>query len=463
MRKEGRIVKQEKIKSNVPICWRCKTPIEFIEMEEYYLKQKEFKEGLLALAEKMKFYPEKYKEHLITWIKNINRDWPISRRRYYATEIPIWYCKRCGYVYVPEPNFKEPKYYKPWKEKPPIDKCPNCGSTEWVGEKRVFDTWFDSSISELYVARYVYDMNIFNKAFPVTVRPQGYEIIRTWLYYTLLRSYLLFGKEPFKYVIINGMGVDEKGRKMSKSLGNIVFPIPIIEKYGADALRMWAVGEVKLGENYPFKEHKVAGNAKFINKLFNIGRFVSQFNKLDNYDTKKLYPTDKAIIAKFNKILRAVIEAYKNFDFFTVVRILKRFTREDFASNYLELVKKRLKGGLGNEKNSALFTIHYVFKGILLLWAPILPFITEYLWQKIYAKNREDSIHKQLFPKAIEIDKEEEYADKFNKIIEFNAKIWKLKEEKGLKLKDVISIDIPKDLEEFKEDLINLHNIVCKK
>ncbi|MEM4151472.1 MAG: class I tRNA ligase family protein, partial [Nitrososphaerota archaeon] len=180
---EGRIVKIEKILHQVPICERSNTPIEIIPMEEYYLSQLSFREELLKASSKMIFHPEFHRQLLIDWINSLKIDWPISRRRYYATEIPVWYCKSCGWPNLPEPG----RYYRPWRERPPFERCEKCGGTEFVGEERTLDTWVDSSISPLFISGYLRDEKFFRRAYPVSVRPQGKDIVRTWLYYTLLR------------------------------------------------------------------------------------------------------------------------------------------------------------------------------------------------------------------------------------------------------------------------------------
>ncbi|MGV8141549.1 MAG: class I tRNA ligase family protein, partial [Candidatus Woesearchaeota archaeon] len=234
--KQGLLVKQTKIKHRTPICERSKDPIEFIGMKEFYLKQLEFRNDMLKIAEKPNFYAPESRKILIDWINSVSIDWPISRRRYYATEIPLWYCQDCGYVYVPPKG----KYYQPWKDKCPLTECPQCGSSGFRGEERVFDTWFDSSISPLYILKYSRDLEFFKHNPVCSLRPQGKEITRTWLYYTLLKDYLLTGKCIFDDVWINYHIVDENGKKMSKSAGNGIDPKDILDKFGAEPFRLWA-------------------------------------------------------------------------------------------------------------------------------------------------------------------------------------------------------------------------------
>ena len=159
--KQNLIVKQTRIRHRTPICERSKDPIEFIGMKEYYLKQLDFRSEMLKIAEKPKFYSEDSRKILIDWINSVSIDWPLSRRRFYATEIPLWYCQDCKYIYIPEKGTG--KYFKPWMEPCPLKVCPQCGSTGFIGEERVFDTWFDSSISPLYILKYSRDKEFFKE------------------------------------------------------------------------------------------------------------------------------------------------------------------------------------------------------------------------------------------------------------------------------------------------------------
>ncbi len=448
LKKMGLVVKIEKIVHKVPVCWRCKTPLEFIPMEEYYLKQTAFVEDIKRIANEIKFHPASSKVLLDQWLDAISADWPISRRRYYGTEIPLWYCAKCGYTIVPEPG----KYYQPWKERPPIDKCPRCGSTEFIGETRTFDTWMDSSISPLYITGYMKNEKLFRKAFPVGVRPQGKDIVRTWLYYTLLRVYLETGKPAFKHVWISGHVVDEHGRKMSKSLGNIINPNPLIERYGADALRFLGASEAKPGSDIRFSELRLRGAAKFIQKLYSIARFVSKYPEPDPSDIE-LTPTDKWILGVFDELVEYVTERYNDFDFFAVNKV-KQFMWNVFADHYLEMIKARANGDIGNEKEqkAAWWTLHQVLRGILKLLAPVTPFITDYIYRKLYGK----SVHKEEFPKFNTFDRS--YNKLTELIIETNSAIWKTKKTKGLSLKSPIKkLYLPEELRKFIVDLKAMH------
>ena len=451
LKQSGLIVKIEQIMHRTPTCERTHNPIEIIPMQEIYLKQLEFKEEMLKIANELEFLPEFHRQLLINWINSITKDWPISRRRYYATEIPIWYCKKCGKPHVPKPG----KYYRPWMEKAPFEKCEVCNSTEFIGETRTFDTWFDSSITPLFISRFMRDEDFFKKVFPVTVRPQGKDIVRTWLYYTLLRCYQLTGKRVFQKAWITGYCVDEKGEKMSKSKGNVIDPVPLIQKYGADAFRFWGASESSLGFDFRASEKRVENASKFITKLWNVARYVSQFPVVESFEENKLLPSDKWILSELKRTYDKCLEGYKSLNFFIPATEAREFLWNLFAAHYIEMVKKRAYGEGFNEEEqkAAWYTLHKVMKTLLKLLAPIIPFVTDFIWMKMYGK---ESIHTQLFEEKLGF---EDFSSYTQKIVEFNSMVWKGKKDRGLSLKDSIKVEIPKELKIFEKELKLMHNI----
>ncbi len=440
LKKRGLIVREEKLKHNVPICWRCKTPIEIVHVKEYFLKQLVYRDTMLKLSEKIIFRPEKHRRKLVDWINSLKMDWPISRTRYYGTEIPLWTCTRCGAKLVPEPG----RYYRPWLEEPPWDKCPKCGAPREAlkGEERVFDTWFDSSISVLYASGYLYNQKLFSRVFPeneelpYTLRPQGYDIIRTWLHFTILRVYQLLGKPAFRWARITGMGLDPTGKAMHKSLGNIIDPDPYIDTYGAEPFRYWAAAAAKVGDDYRFSEQILKTGKLFLTKLWNIARFVSSFPRPES--GFKLRPVDLAILGALNKVIREVDKAYgEELDVHDPINKLYNFTWNVFASHYIELVKNRAYNREGEfsveEQQGAWYTLHTVLDNILRMLAPILPFVTDALYRRLYG----ESVHKQRFPEPRE-EWETKYANDFEDIMAFNTAIWTWKKKNGLRLSEPI-------------------------
>ena len=445
---KGLVEKIEDIIHRTPVSERSKNPIEIIPMEEYYLKQKESIEKMKKLGQEITFYPAMHKQILMNWLESINIDWPISRRRYYGTEIPIWYCKNCSEPHVPEPG----KYYKPWMEKCPINQCPKCKTTEFVGEERTFDTWMDSSVSPLFVSKFNKDQEFFNKVYPTTIRPQAKDIVRTWLYYTLLRCEQLTGKKPWSEAWIMGYGLDEKGMKMSKSKGNAIDPLPVIEQFGADTFRFWSASEINHGYDFRCNEQKIESTKKFLSKLWNVSRFLSSFPVIES---GTLTTTDKWILSELDDLIKECKKGYDEYNFFIPAIAIREFTWNLFAAHYIEMVKARAYGiGFSDEeRDGAIYTLHKTLSTILKLLAPITPFITEYLWKTLYST---ESIHKQH-----QVETESKYnQNKITKeITEFNSKVWNEKKTKNLSLKDSITITIPESLESFKKDLKSMHNL----
>ncbi len=451
LKKTGYVERVEEIEHDTPVCWRCKTPIEIVPMHEFYLKQKEYIDKLREIVLKeAKFYPDWAVNYWLNWLKSIETDWPISRRRYYATEIPVWYCKSCGKMVLPEPG----RYYRPWKEDPPFDRCPHCGSSEgFTGETRVFDTWIDSSISPLVYNGYGWNEEFFKKLGPSDLRPQGKDIVRTWLHYTLLRVYLLLGRSAFRHIWISGMGLDEKGRAMHKSLGNVIYPWPLFEKFGADAVRLAGASEAHHGSDFRISEERIGGCFKFLQKLWNVARFVSMFPFPE--EEPELTPTDLWILGELNDLIRRAEEGYRSFDFFNPATLSRRFVWEIFAPHYLEMVKWRAYGD-GDEKEvkAARWTLHTVLRAVLRLLAPIIPHITDYIWRAIYG----GSVHRERFPEPDE-RWDTEYAKFTDRIMEFNSMVWKIKKERGIPFSQGIEVEIPKELRPFERDLRALHKI----
>ncbi|MBI5147139.1 MAG: valine--tRNA ligase [Thaumarchaeota archaeon] len=444
----GLVEKIEEISHRTPISERSKIPIEIIPMEEYYVKQIDSIDKIREIGKKIIFHPEMHKQILMNWLDSISIDWPISRRRFYGTEIPIWYCKNCSEPHVPEPG----KYYTPWKDSAPFEKCIKCHSTEFVGEFRTFDTWMDSSVSPLFISKFNKDAEFFRKTYPATLRPQAKDIVRTWLYYTILRCEQLTGQAPWSEAWIMGYGLDEKGMKMSKSKGNVVDPLPVIQKFGADTFRFWSASEINHGYDFRCNEQKIETTKKFLSKLWNVSRFISSYDVVSN---GKPTDSDKWILSELDKLVLECRKGYSEYNFFVPAIAIREFTWNLFAAHYIEMVKARAygEGFTEDEKNAAIYTLHKVLSTILLLLAPITPFITDYMWQELYSK---ETIHKQILPKSDDIEDMTKFTAELS---DFNSRVWNEKKSKGLSLKDWISIDIPESLKVFEKDLIPMHKI----
>jgi valyl-tRNA synthetase len=451
LQQQGLISKVEKVIHQQPICERSKDPIEFIAMDELYLKQVGFKEELLRIGGRMRFHAKASKQILDNWIESITIDWVLSRRRYYGTEVPIWYCVGCGAPYVPEPG----RYYRPWKEKCPAKACGKCGGSEFRGDDRIFDTWFDSSSSELYILGYLWDRKRFRGLFPCSMRPQGKEIVRNWLYFTLLKSYHMFHSKPFENVWIHMHVVDERGEKMSKSRGNAVDPQEVIAKYGAEAFRIWSCLEGDItGGDIRYSSNRLETSSRFLTKLWNLARLISNFPI-----PKKavLTETDRWILAELTKLVSESRKGYDAYSFFRVATLIRDFVWNVFAPHYVEMVKVRAYNPRGGEgARAAWFTLHVVIRTILLLLSPITPYITDHLWRQLYGEGR--SIHARRFPMGI-IGGRRALLIKTERLIEFNSAVWNTKKSRGLSLRDGIGMAVPSELACFSGDLIAMHHL----
>ncbi|MDI9642067.1 MAG: valine--tRNA ligase [Archaeoglobales archaeon] len=418
LKAEGKVLRQEEVEHNVGVCWRCKTPVEIFPAEQWFVKVD--KEKIVEIAKKIKWVPEFMFDRLLSWVEAMEWDWVISRQRVFATPIPVWYCKKCGKVIVAEEDWLP---VDPTKEKP--RKPCECGSSEFEGEKDVLDTWMDSSITPLVIAGWPQ-----LKEYPVSLRPQGHDIIRTWAFYTILRSQALENEIPWKEIVINGIVFGEDGRKMSKSIGNVISPEEVVEKYGADALRQWAASGV-IGEDLIFSWREVVAASRFQQKLWSVARFalthISDYEEKPE-DIERLRIADKWIISKLSRLIAFVRENMDKYRFDDALKAIRSFVWYELADNYIELVKGRLYSG--EESDPAKFTLKYTLDRILRLLAPITPFITEEIWQK-FSKG---SVHLQSYP-SVEWQMIDEQAEKAGEEMkEIISAIRKFKHDKGLAL-----------------------------
>ena len=443
LRSAGYLIGEEKIHSQHPICWRSKTPIEFIPEKEFYVKQKEFKEDLLSLSMKMKFYPESSRQILLDWINSIDQDWPISRTRYYGTEIPLWKCMDCGeYLFV-----EDGKYHQPWKEPYPNGTCPKCGSKNIVGEKRILDTWFDSSGTNMFIAGFMRNNSFFDRAYPVSVRIHGKEIVRSWTFYSLLKSYILRKEVPFKEVVVHFHVVDQKGEKMSKSKGNTVTAIDALKSIPPDAFRLWVfLSGNPLEGDIRFSQDKINEAKRIINKVKNLAKFLSQF---EYAETKEIGDFDRMVMEYFNWIYNSILEDFNRYDFFSGLLRLKNFLINVFADHVVELRKSALYRG---EKPPA-YVLNYILKNSLILMNPLAPFTSDYLFDVLFRSD----INKEKFELK---EPEADHSQIIEKIIELDSSIWKYKKDHGLSLNSPIeSFKLDKELVGYKDIFSDAHKV----
>ena len=391
---EGYLLKKESVDQNVGQCWRCKTPVEILLKEQWFVAVRDLIEKTKVAADEMNWVPDHMKSRMVNWADSMEWDWCISRQRIFATPIPVWYCKDCGKVILPDvedlpidPTVDKPKHA-----------C-ECGCEEFIPEVDVLDTWMDSSISPLSIAGWP-DEDYVNH-FPSNLRPQGHDIIRTWAFYTTLRCLALTGQKPFDDIVINGMVFGEDGNKMSKSRPEfVVGPEEVIEKYGADPLRTWAANSVP-GSDVIFDWKDIKHGFRFLRKFWNAFRFISMqiFDEEVSYEDVKdsLGPIDLWILSKLNNLNITVDNAFAEYNFAETITSIERFFWHDFCDEYIEAVKYRLYTDVSDEsRHAAKYTLRAVVETSLKLLAPIAPFFTE----EVYQYFGDESIHTTLWPEV---------------------------------------------------------------
>ncbi len=420
LKAEGRVIEQKMVEHNVGVCWRCKTPVEIVAEEQWFVKIE--KEKLMNAAKKVKWTPEHMLSRLEGWIEGMEWDWVISRQRVFATPIPVWYCDECGETMVA----KEEWLPVDPTEKSPLEPC-KCGSESFIGEKDVLDTWMDSSITPLAVTGWPDNL----KEFPTHLRPQGHDIIRTWAFYTILRSVALVDEIPWYEIVINGMVLGEDGRKMSKSLGNIISPDEVVVKYGADALRQWAATG-SIGSDVTFAWKEITAASRFQQKLWSILRF--SMNHLIEYmpsekDGENLRIADRWVLSELSRLIEVVDKSMNEYRFGDALKAIRNFTWYEFADNYIEIVKDRLYNGTDEEKRAGRYVLYNVLDSVLRLLAPVTPFITEECWSFL---NKNSTIHLQSFPSSEGVDEESEKKGRLMRDIV--AEVRRLKHDRGMAL-----------------------------
>jgi len=401
---EGYLLKQEEVDQNVGQCWRCKTPIEILVKKQWFVAVRDLIEKSKVAADEMKWVPEHMKSRMVNWADSMEWDWCISRQRIFATPIPVWYCKDCGKVILPQ---AEDLPIDPTVDKPK-HAC-ECGCEEFIGEEDVLDTWMDSSISPLSIAGWPDED--YKNHFPSNIRPQGHDIIRTWAFYTTLRCLALTGKKPFDDIVINGMVFGEDGNKMSKSRPEfVVGPEEVIEKYGADSLRTWAANSVP-GSDVIFDWKDIKHGYRFLRKFWNAFRFISMqiFDEEITYEEVKdnLNPLDLWILSKLNNLNKTVDKAFEEYNFAQTITSIERFFWHDFCDEYIEAVKYRLYTDVTSQsRKAAKYTLKTVVETSLKLLAPIAPFFTEEVYQYFDTQSIHNTSWPMVYDELINLDME---------------------------------------------------------
>ncbi len=462
LNKAGLIIKEDKISHVVNVHDKCGTEIEFLPTDQWFIRVLDKKKELIQQGKEIKWYPEFMRKRYENWIKGLEWDWNISRDRHFGVPMPVWECKKCNEIILPKDS------------ELPVDplklnkKCPKCKGYA-IGEMKVLDTWATSSLTpQLALGLIKNKLKI-----PMSLRPQAHDIIRTWAFYTITRAYLEKKKLPWKNIMISGFVTLGK-EKMSKSKGNVIAPQQVMEEYGADALRYWAASS-KLGEDLPYQEKEVRAGKRTIIKLLNASRFVFMNLKEKPKKPRKLVETDRDFLVELERSIYLATLHFKDYEYSRAKFDVEDFFWKFFCNIYLETVKGRLYNGNKEEKESASYTLYTSLLAILKMMAPIMPFITEEIYQTYYRKYEKDkSIHISEWPKY---DKDwiEKWDDKkvsfhANKLTLFSdlltqIRTEKTKAKKSMNAECVITLNKMhyEDLGEKINDLKNVTNAVSIK
>lgn len=400
LKEKGFLQKEEDYTLPITRCYRCNSATEPLVSEQWYLKTREMADaGLKVVAEgKTKFIPDSWSNPYLLWMKNLH-DWCLSRQIWWGHRIPAWYCLKCNKDKIVFKDESKDNYILRSGIKPdyvginPPDKCPACCSKELVQDPDVLDTWFSSALwpfSTLGWPEKNPDLDYF---YPTRVLVTGHEIIYLWVARMIMMGLTLMGQTPYSDIFIHGIVRDSHGKKMSKSLGNVIDPLDVSAQCGVDALRFTLAYNGIRGRDLQLGNDSFQAARYFCNKLWNASRFVlmnlkeGSFVSLDKIATVNLELSDKWILSEFQKLIGAVNEALENYDTSQASRLLYEFTWSKYCDWYLELVKARLYIAEEQEtKQIAQAVLIYVLDGILKLLHPLMPFITEEIWQNMRSR-----------------------------------------------------------------------------
>ncbi len=452
LKEKGLLVRQETIQHMIAIHERCGNPVEFIPSKQWYIDVLTEKERFLKAADEINWHPEHMKNRYKIWVENLKWDWCISRQRYFGVPFPVWYCKNCM-----EPTFAEEEQLpvNPLETKP-LHAC-KCGCNEFTPEEAVFDTWATSSVTTLINSKYGEEDDITKDIFPMGMRCQAHEIIRTWAFYSIVKSLYHTGQIPWKDIMISGFVLAKPGEKISKSKNNDAnSPLHLVDTHSADAIRYWAANS-KLGTDTFFSEDELKISKRFLNKLYNAAKFaimqLEDFEKPEQFDETKLLPIDRWILQRVNETTIKATSLLEDYEIGQARHEIDNLFWKDFCDYYIEIAKERLyqpqKHG-AEQRYSGQIAVYYSLLGILKLYAIYTPYVTEYIYQDFYRKfENEISLHQTTW----ETKKGEEIYIEFGEHMkEIIADVRKKKTENQMSMKDSIPeliITCPRKFREF--------------
>jgi len=423
LKEKGLLVKAGTIEHKYPHCWRCKTPLIFRATDQWFLKISKVKDKIIEENDKnVTWYPDWVKIRYDNGVMN-SGDWCISRQRYWGIPLPIWVCESCGNVHVVgsfdelkemskepiEKDFHEVDLHKPWVDTVVL-RCPKCGG-DMKRVKDVLDVWFDSGIASWASLDYPRRKDLFERLWPADFIVEGEDQVTKWFYSQQAASVVAFDTVPYKKVAMHGYVLDEKGDKMSKSLGNIIRPEEVVQKEGRDPFRFYMLWATTPWENLRFSWKGLAQVKRMLNILWNVYILASTYMSLDKFDPTKVNPEelpfreeDRWILSRVNTLIDAVEDGIETFYLTRATRAIEYFVIEDLSRWYVRLIRKRLWIEKDDpDKLAAYWTLWKVFDVLLRLMAPFTPYITEEIYQNLIRPfSGKESVHLEDWPKKDE-------------------------------------------------------------
>ncbi|HWQ15217.1 MAG TPA: valine--tRNA ligase [Roseiflexaceae bacterium] len=413
----GALAGERPAQQTVRIHERCKTPLEILETSQWFVRLLDAKEELLEAGRRITWRPAHMLARYEHWVRNLSWDWCISRQRFYGVPFPLWHCDACGAVVLAD---EAQLPVDPTADAPPRP-C-ECGNAMLRPEEDVMDTWATSSVSPQIAGQMLERPELYARLFPMQLRPQAHDIIRTWAFYTIAKSHFHFGQIPWETVMISGHALDPSGHSIHKSLGNSpVAPAALLARHGADAVRYWACGGA-IGADQPVNEEAMRQGARLVTKLWNASRFIELqlADRSLQMDTPKLQVascklqwSDRALLSWLQRLIARATENWRAYEYAAARDATERFFWATLCDNYLELVKGRLYDGAPEERLAAQQTLAHTLLALLKLLAPIVPHVTEEIYQQLFAAAEgAHSLHLTSWPQpdAALIDPEAERA-----------------------------------------------------
>ncbi|MBN1434546.1 valine--tRNA ligase [Candidatus Fermentibacterales bacterium] len=462
LREEGLLHGGRDIVHTVNVHERCHTPLEYLVQPQWFIRVLDIKEELLERGRQIAWHPDYFRARFEHWVENLRWDWSISRQRYYGVPFPVWYC-RCGEtILAAEDRLPvDPLAYGPGSA------CPRCGATDgFEPEADVLDTWATSSMTPLINAKWR-EEGERRHMIPMTVRPQAHDIIRTWAFYSIVKSHLHEGTVPWRHLMVSGHALNPSREKMSKSKGNVAGdPLAALELYSADELRYWACSS-KLGTDVVFSEEILGLGRRLVTKIWNATRFAS--GHLADFDPSsgpgKLLAFDRWLLSRLHALVERATKGMDDYDYFTCLKETETFFWSCLCDNYLEIAKRRLYGEPGPGRNAARHTLRATLYCCLRLFAPILPHITEELYLHLFHEREgKPSIHLCPWPDASAIPVDEEAMRLGDLALQIIEEARRHKSESNLSMAaplQALEVACPseadmKGLLEFEEDLLGV-------